>query len=88
MLDTIIEHFVTEDFDQFDFSDEPMKKYCTYNRTKHIQMATQLVRQRFENEAVIDWTEIEDYIHGLNHIFYNGVAAGQTFEWRNGKDGK
>ena len=26
-------------------------------------------------------SEVEDFIHGLNHVFFNGVGAGQYFEW-------
>jgi hypothetical protein len=31
-------------------------------------------------------TEVNDFIHGLNHGFFNGVAAGQNFEWERMKE--
>ena len=76
-----VEALITKDFDQFDFADKPMEKYCAYNRTKHIQMATQLVCNAFQHQSCVDSVEVEDFIHGLNHLFFNGVAAGQSFEW-------
>ena len=76
-----VELLVTKDFDAFDFADKPMEKYCAYNRTKHIQMATQLTIQAFsEPIGYFDAATVEDFIHGLNHLFFNGVAAGQSFE--------
>ena len=80
-----IEAKVTADFDKFDFADKPMEKYCGYNRTKHIQMATQLTLNAFAWKQCYTMTEVDDFIHGLNHIFFNGVAAGQAFEWRKDK---
>ena len=76
-----IEEKVRKDFDEFDFADNPMEKYCAYNRTKHIQMATQIVVNCIELGDYVSMRDIDDLIHGLNHIFFNGVAAGQSFEW-------
>ena len=81
-----VELLVAKDFDKFDFANKPMEKYCAYNRTKHIQMATQLTIQALGEKEWLDKHEVEDYIHGLNHIFFNGVAAGQYFEWHKGED--
>ena len=82
-LEKKIEKKIAEDFDKFDFADKPMQKYCSYNRNKHIQMATQIVSNYCSATLINDYTteEVTDLIHGLNHIFFNGVAAGQTFEW-------
>ena len=71
---------VTHDFDAFDFADKPMETHCPYNRTKHIQMATQLTLNVFSWKECYSMTEVDDFIHGLNHLFFNGVAAGQSFE--------
>lgn len=75
-----IEEKVTTDFDTFDFADKPMENYCAYNYMKHIQMATQLTLNAFSEKACYSETEIDDFVHGLNHLFFNGVAAGQSFE--------
>ena len=82
-----IEEKVRNDFDEFDFADKPMEKYCAYNRTKHIQMATQIVQNYCDGTFIDDYTteDVNDLIHGLNHLFFNGVAAGQAFEWNKGK---
>jgi len=77
---------VEQDFNGFDFADKPMEKYCAYNRTKHIQLATQLVCQSFRDKTYFDYEEVNDFIHGLNHIFFNGVAAGQSFAWTKEKN--
>lgn len=82
-----VEEKVRNDFDEFDFADKPMEKYCAYNRTKHIQMATQIVINAIELGDYVSMRDIDDLIHGLNHIFFNGVAAGQSFEWFK-KEGK
>lgn len=85
-----IEEKIAADFDKFDFADKPMQKYCEYNRTKHIQMCVQLVINYIEATNYVtnylDAVEIDDFIHGLNHIFFNGVAAGQSFEWARNKE--
>ena len=86
MLRMFVEEKVQEDFDKFDFADKPMKKCCEYHRTKHIQMATQIVVNCIESNYDISMHDIDDLIHGLNHLFFNGVAAGQTFEWKRGKN--
>ena len=86
LSDMLLEYFIAEDFDKFDFADKPMRQFCEYNRSKHISMACQLVRQRFAHDTVYEWVEVEDFIHGLNHIFFNGVAAGQAFEWKKDKN--
>ena len=75
-----IEEKVRQDFEKFDFADQPMEKYCAYNRTKHIQMATQIVLNCIEQGDYVSMIEIDDLVHGLNHLFFNGVAAGQSFE--------
>lgn len=85
-IETTVEQNIEKDFDRFDFTDKPMEKYCAYNRTKHIQMATQIVIQAFGAHADSPSRYIEDFIHGLNHIFFNGVAAGQSFEWSKPKE--
>ena len=76
-----VEEKVRKDFDQFDFADKPMEKYCMYHRNKHISMATQIVLNCIELGDYVSMRDIDDLIHGLNHIFFNGVAAGQSFEW-------
>lgn len=81
-----IEEMVTADFNTFDFIDKPMEKYCGYHRDKHIKMAVQLTLNAFAEKRVYLMSEMEDFIHGLNHVFFNGVAAGQTFEWRKDKN--
>ena len=63
-----------------DFKNKPMETYCAYNRTKHIQMTTQIVFNAFSWKQCYSMTEVDDMIHGLNHLFFNGVAAGQFFE--------
>ena len=83
-----VEEKVQNDFDQFDFADKPMEKHCYYYRTKHIQMATQIVVNYIELGDYISMRDIDDLIHGLNHIFFNGVAAGQAFEWNKEKTKK
>lgn len=72
---------IENDFNKFDFADKPMEKYCVYNRTKHIQMATQIAMNYVELNDYVSVTEINDLVHGLNHLFFNGVAAGQIYEW-------
>lgn len=86
MLQMFVEEKVREDFDKFDFSNKPMERYCSYNRTKHIQMATQIVMNTIEMGDYVSMRDIDDLIHGLNHIFFNGVAAGQGFEWKRAKE--
>lgn len=81
-----IEKMVTLDFDEFEFADKPMEHYCNYHRTKHIQMATQLTLNAFAWKQCYSMTEVNDFIHGLNHVFFNGVAAGQNFEWERAKE--
>lgn len=80
-IETAVEQNIEKDFDEFDFADKPMEKYCAHNRTKHIQMATQIVIQVFGENADAPSRDVADFIHGLNHIFFNGVAAGQAFAW-------
>lgn len=76
-----IKQIVQMDFNKFDFSDKPMEKYCAYNRAKHIELATQMVINAFPDDGRHhSIVKIRDMIHGLNHIFFNGVAAGQSFE--------
>ena len=79
-LRMFVEEKVREDFDQFDFKDKPMEKYCGYNRIKHIQMATQIVLNCIELGDYVSMVDINDLVHGLNHLFFNGVAAGQSFQ--------
>lgn len=82
-----VELLISKDFNEFDFNDKAMEERCAYFRTKHIQLATQLTVQRFENDMALDAAEVKDFIHGLNHLFFNGVAAGQCFEWRKEEKG-
>jgi len=84
---TAIEALVRQDFEKFDFADQPMTKYCEYNKEKHLSMCVNLVRQAFTWKQCYSATELYDFIHGLNHLFFNGVAAGQWFE-RNREDGR
>ena len=79
-----VEEKVRKDFDNFD-SKQDMEEYCSYFRNKHIQMATQIVVNCIELGDYVSMQDIDDLIHGLNHIFFNGVAAGQAFEWRKEK---
>lgn len=77
----IVEFYVIKDFDSFNFIDKPIEWYCAYNRSKHIQMATHLTLKTFtECEKSFGTVDLEDFIHGLNHIFFNGVVAGQNLE--------
>lgn len=71
---------VENDFDKFDFSDKPMQKLLYY-RTKHIQMATQIITNCIELSNYVSVEDINDLVHGLNHLFFNGAAAGQALEW-------
>lgn len=82
----LLQELVEKDFDRMDFADKPMTEYCGYHRTKHIQMATQMTIQYIQakRESAISYSEIKDFIHGLNHIFFNGAAAGQFFTWQKG----
>lgn len=80
-----VEKKVVEDFDKFDFAGKPMEKYCAHNRKWHIQMATRLALSLFWNKDYYIDNELEDFIHGLNYVFFNGVAAGQNFEWERNK---
>ena len=82
-----LEKKIAEDFDKFDFADKPMQEYCSYNRDKHIRMTAQIVSNYCDGTFIDSYTaeEVADLIHGLNHIFFNGVAAGQNFEWERGK---
>lgn len=81
MLDyNFIADLVRQDFNQFDFADQPMENYCGYFKLKHIDMVTHLVINTFRSGD--SFTAIQDFVHGLNHVFFNGVAAGQAFEWR------
>lgn len=47
---------------------------------KHFQFATQLTMQAFDWKECYSMTEVEDFIHGLNHVFFNAATAGRTFE--------
>lgn len=76
-----IEEKVTADFDAFDFAGYLMEKYCAYHRVKHIQMAVNLTLNAFAWKTCYTSSEVDDFIHGLNHVFFNGVSAGQCFEW-------
>ena len=76
-----IEEMVTADFNAFDFADKPMEKYCGYHRDKHTKMVVQLTINAFTGKKTYLVSEVEDFIHGLNHVFFNGVGAGQCFEW-------
>lgn len=38
-----VEEKVRNDFDEFDFANKPMQRFCEYHRAKHISMATQIV---------------------------------------------
>lgn len=84
-LRVLIEEKVRNDFDEFDFADKSMQKFCEYHRAKHISMATQIVMNAIECGDYVSAIEINDMVHGLNHIFFNGVAAGQGFEWQKEK---
>jgi hypothetical protein len=84
MLDyDFIAELVQQDFNQLDFADQPMEKYCGYLKLKHINMVTHLVVDTFH--AGESFTTIQNFIHGLNHIFFTGVAAGQAYEWHKNK---
>lgn len=78
----IIAELAANDFDFFDDSKGSVKAYCGYNRTRHINMVAQLTKQRFAHETVYEWQEVEDFIHGLNHVFFNGVMAGEILTER------
>ena len=86
MLDVrTIEKRIAADFDEMDFTDKPMENFCAYQRTKHIQMATQLVLNAFSWKMNCNEWEVDDMIHGLNHLFFNGVNAGQWFAYQQNK---
>jgi hypothetical protein len=80
-----IEEKVIADFSIFDSANNLMEKRCAYNYMKHIQMATQLTINVFSEKTCYSETEIDDFVHGLNHLFFNGVAAGQSFADRYNK---
>lgn len=81
MLDYMtIETMVRQDFETFDFSPSPIDKYCQWHKKRHIGMATQLTINAFSNKTSYLMSEVEDFIHGLNHLFFLGVGAGQTLE--------
>lgn len=75
-----IETMVRNDFEAFDFNDSPIERYCQWNKKHQIQMATQLTIQAFSNKTCYGMWEVEDFIHGLNHLFFFGVGAGQSLE--------
>ena len=81
-----IEEYVRQDFNVFDFNNRPVRKNCEYNVNKHIAMCVNLVQQAFSYKQCYSNAELNSFIHGLNHLFFNGLAAGQWFE-RNRKDG-
>ena len=75
---------VLVDFDNMDYPSRPMKEKCSYNRERHFCMATRLTIQAFSwQECVMLTREVQDFIHGLNHLFFNGFAAGEWVERKN-----
>lgn len=75
-----VETMVREDFEAFDFSDSPIERYCQWSKKHHIQRAAQLTMQAFSNKVCYSTTEVADFVHGLNHLFFLGVGAGQALE--------
>ena len=72
----IIETMIRQDFESFTKGDvEPIPQY---SKKKHIALATQITVDHFRNTPHYTKIEMIDFIHGLNHIFYYGVIAGQT----------
>ena len=69
------EDMVRKDFEQFTRGAE--KLICPYARNKHIHMATQLAMQAFEGKPYYKY-ELNDFIHGMNHLFFFGVIAGKA----------
>ena len=80
----LIHEMVKNDFMDFYKANEfysQAKVYCD----KHFQFATQLTMQAFAWKECYSMTEVEDFIHGLNHVFFNAATAGQMFERRKEK---
>jgi len=81
-----IRAIVLDDLAPMDFADKPIDKYAEYSKTKYVDMATKLAQDwfwiRFYNNILTPYweTEMQDFIHGLNHCFMWGVAAGQNVE--------
>ena len=66
-----IEKIVIKDFDQFKGADSVIP----YRREKYINFATQMTMQKY-NETYCSQTELEDFVHGLTHIFFDGILEG------------
>ena len=78
-----IEKMVREDLDKFDFADHPIDKYAAYSKDKYINQATWLaLGKHIDSSGIIrcEGIELMDFIHGLNHCFMWGIAAGQNVE--------
>ena len=83
MLDyQTVETMVRQDFEAFDFSNSPIEKKCAWHKKQYIRMATQMVLNAFSNKTCYLMSEVEDFIHGLNHLFFLGVGCGQSMERR------
>lgn len=71
-----IETMVRNDFENFTNGNvEPVQQH---EKKKHIQMATQITLDIFRNMTNYTNVELQDFIHGLNHLFFFGFVAGQT----------
>ena len=78
---TDMEALVLEDFETFNHNGKKIVGLHTYYfYKKHIQMAAQLTEQRFGKfkPEFSKRTDVKDFIHGLNHLFFFGVAAGDN----------
>lgn len=80
-----VETLVRQDFEAFDFSNSPIERCCQWHKKRHIHMATQLTLNAFSNKSCYMKSDVEDFVHGLNHLFFLGVGCGQTME-RTGTD--
>ena len=82
MLDYMtIEMMVRQDFETFDLLSSPIERHCPWHKKRHISMATQLTINAFSNKTCYLVSEVEDFVHGLNHLFFLGVGCGQTLEY-------
>ena len=78
----VVEDRVRKDFDDFDTADKPMEKYCMRCRDEHISRVTQIIVKHIERNAYSPIQEIDNLIHELNHIFFDGAGAGLSLAWQ------
>lgn len=73
-----IKTMVELDFDSFVFNtDNASLKKGGYARTKFVKMASKLTMD-WQKQGCPTRRTTQDYIHGLCHIFWLGVSAGEV----------